>query len=325
MPLQQSQSQSKPTFYHDQSPMESTTPVNTFLNYDNHSDLSLPVQGINGHASQNPLNERSTANTNSHATNIDTRSGSNTTGIGIGMGNPQRNSQTFNAYAQSGDERTHLSNITPATFYHSMSPRLQRDQNAKIPSPTSDHTFPHNNGIHTAVNDHDERRRHMTRYSDASIVTLDHDSRTDNFTTRTSNDGVRNLRTVRSQASNAPLRPAHLDPSQPITTMTTTNKAERSPRSLRTSFGLNSRSSQSGEGKEFGHRKLASEPNSPDLVDISPSSAKSGVKSGRNYEYYNGNAMFFLKGRLLNARQRPINAITAFLANLPSLLFFIFS
>ncbi|KAG9876836.1 zf-DHHC-domain-containing protein, partial [Aureobasidium melanogenum] len=47
--------------------------------------------------------------------------------------------------------------------------------------------------------------------------------------------------------------------------------------------------------------------------------------SGRNYQYFNGNAVFFLHGRLINARQRPLNVFTALLAVIPAALFFGFS
>ncbi|KAG9819621.1 zf-DHHC-domain-containing protein, partial [Aureobasidium melanogenum] len=49
------------------------------------------------------------------------------------------------------------------------------------------------------------------------------------------------------------------------------------------------------------------------------------ASSGRNYQYFNGNAVFFLHGRLINARQRPLNVFTALLAVIPAALFFGFS
>jgi palmitoyltransferase ZDHHC9/14/18 len=57
----------------------------------------------------------------------------------------------------------------------------------------------------------------------------------------------------------------------------------------------------------------------------SPTQSTSYSHAGRNYEYFNGNAVFFLRGRLINTRQRPLNVFTALLAIIPAALFFGFS
>ena len=46
---------------------------------------------------------------------------------------------------------------------------------------------------------------------------------------------------------------------------------------------------------------------------------------GKNYEYFEGNNVFWLGGRLQNARDRPINVLTGLLLVLPAVLFFVFS
>lgn len=46
---------------------------------------------------------------------------------------------------------------------------------------------------------------------------------------------------------------------------------------------------------------------------------------GKNYEYYAGNMCFFLGGRLMNAKKKPLCIFTCTLAVLPAVLFFIFS
>jgi len=46
---------------------------------------------------------------------------------------------------------------------------------------------------------------------------------------------------------------------------------------------------------------------------------------GHNYEYFEGNTVFFLGGRLQNSRQRPVNIATGSFVVIPGVLFFIFS
>ena len=46
---------------------------------------------------------------------------------------------------------------------------------------------------------------------------------------------------------------------------------------------------------------------------------------GRNYEYFTGNTIFWLGGRLQNARDKPIVLATAIIIIVPSILFFVFS
>ncbi|RMZ78305.1 hypothetical protein DV737_g3917, partial [Chaetothyriales sp. CBS 132003] len=58
----------------------------------------------------------------------------------------------------------------------------------------------------------------------------------------------------------------------------------------------------------------------PDLA-----SARDEGALGRNYEYFEGNTVFFLGGRFQNARDRPISIATAVMLLLPAILFFIFS
>ncbi|RMZ78407.1 hypothetical protein DV738_g3879, partial [Chaetothyriales sp. CBS 135597] len=51
--------------------------------------------------------------------------------------------------------------------------------------------------------------------------------------------------------------------------------------------------------------------------------AATGV--GKNYQYFEGNTVFFLGGRLQNARDRPISLATCTILVLPAVLFFVFS
>ncbi|KAI1433260.1 palmitoyltransferase ERF2 [Xylaria sp. CBS 124048] len=66
-------------------------------------------------------------------------------------------------------------------------------------------------------------------------------------------------------------------------------------------------------------RLAASVPQKPD-VKTQETHATPGL--GRNHEYFEGNTVFCLNGRLQNTRHRPINVGTGFLIVLPAALFF---
>jgi palmitoyltransferase ZDHHC9/14/18 len=57
----------------------------------------------------------------------------------------------------------------------------------------------------------------------------------------------------------------------------------------------------------------------------STTSKQATPSDGKNYEYFAGNMLFFLSGRCLNTRARPLNAATLILTVLPAALFFAFS
>lgn len=78
-----------------------------------------------------------------------------------------------------------------------------------------------------------------------------------------------------------------------------------------------------------GAEKLSSGASTPRLTPRAPNIAGSeagGTHSksalGRNYEYFEGNTVFCLDGRLQNTRHRPINIGTGFAIVLPAALFF---
>ncbi len=109
----------------------------------------------------------------------------------------------------------------------------------------------------------------------------------------------------------------------------------RTPRSFRSSFLIPGRtdSGQNGSNREMqGGEKLDSVASSPQLPpqDQStkqPTSKKEQLisKLGHNYEYFEGNTVFCLGGRLQNARHRPVNIFTGACVVIPSILFFAFS
>lgn len=60
-------------------------------------------------------------------------------------------------------------------------------------------------------------------------------------------------------------------------------------------------------------------------LPLPPSPKAAPVAAGKNYQYFEGNTVFAMGGRLQNARDRPVNIATGILVVLPAVLFFIFS
>ena len=111
-------------------------------------------------------------------------------------------------------------------------------------------------------------------------------------------------------------RPTHLN----IRNSKTTDAPQKSPLSFRSGFSLGSKR------MEPGHQILSSNATSPDFAPQNkrpPPPAQSAL--GKNYEYFEGNTIFWFGGRFQNARDRPINIATGVVLVLPAILFFIFS
>lgn len=177
-----------------------------------------------------------------------------------------------------------------------------------------------------------EERPH--RYSNASVNTL-RDGATPSATEHDApplpvsrgTDGTQDVNNAISVTSGTSTSPLNTKPSQPASLRVqpglpipgTHNSTPRSPaKSVRDSLRL--RPSEH-------HQQLHSEPSSPaNAVSKPPLSAKESPKGeGKNHEYYAGNMCFFLGGRLMNAKAKPLCVFTGTLAVLPSVLFFIFS
>ncbi|KAK6956466.1 hypothetical protein Daesc_001744 [Daldinia eschscholtzii] len=110
----------------------------------------------------------------------------------------------------------------------------------------------------------------------------------------------------------------------------------KSPRSFRSGLFL------SGKGESVatpanrnthGAEKLSSGASSPRFTPATANMPATKVKAvkekvqgrGYNHEYFEGNTVFCIGGRLQNTRHRPINIATGLLVVLPSVLFFAFS
>ena len=102
---------------------------------------------------------------------------------------------------------------------------------------------------------------------------------------------------------------------------------QRSPLSFRSGLSFGSKRQQS----RLGHQHLSSNGTSPNGTSAALPPAleqqynRKSIPLGRNYEYFQGNTIFWLGGRLQNARDRPINIATGLILILPAILFFIFS
>ncbi|WPH01635.1 Hypothetical protein R9X50_00448500 [Acrodontium crateriforme] len=234
--------------------------------------------------------------------------------------------------------KTHIPSIAAQGFSRPMSSlMLQAERIRPLTStPTAKRT-----------RDDDEVRRH--RYSNASLSTLREANRTHDdeipplppsrgTMTSTRHDGgaYAEAYTAGSLISNgsahgsaAPLRTHQGQSSLPIDLKP---EKRNSSKSLRASLGLSSqRLGQLGLDQRPSprqHEILPSDPsssNDDEKHSIGGRAARSKPKNGKNYEYFAGNMLFFVQGRCLNTKARPLNLVTLGLTALPGALFFVFS
>lgn len=106
----------------------------------------------------------------------------------------------------------------------------------------------------------------------------------------------------------------------------------KTPHSFRSSLfmsGMGDSAANRPNHDMHGVEKLSSGGSSPQFASRAPNTPNLNVKEprpnsqlGRNHEYFEGNTVFCLSGRLQNTRSRPINVGTGFLIVLPAALFF---
>lgn len=104
----------------------------------------------------------------------------------------------------------------------------------------------------------------------------------------------------------------------------------KSPRSFRSNFLMpGNKDDEAGTPNRSTHgaEKLSSAATSPAMTPVHPPKPNPPhqQKLGRNYQYFAGNTVFALGGRLQNSRDKPINIATGLLVVLPCVLFFVFS
>ncbi|KYG42258.1 hypothetical protein M433DRAFT_158090 [Acidomyces richmondensis BFW] len=234
--------------------------------------------------------------------------------------------------------RTHVPSLTPSSFFRPMSSQKLQAQRGGVARPT---TAVGQAGQAGRASEESTMTMRRHRYSNASVNTLREGLQTQEGAGEAppmpvSRGTVQGevAGSVVSHGSEAPLR-GGTSKKPELSRLRSTHSPPKSPRSFRASLGLNSRGSKDPEHRRPApgqHEKLHSDPSSPNddekpqsLPTVLPPPTTSRSKNGRNYEYYAGNTLFFLQGRCLNTKAKPLNLVTFSLTTLPAVLFFIFS
>jgi len=258
--------------------------------------------------------------------------------------------------------RTHVPSLTAGQgFFRPMSSQRLQAQREQLPATSlADPLQPRAIAGARPSTDSERQRRH--RYSNASVNTLrdrpnlrrDEEvpplpvSRGTAFTSdgttlrQADGHGAASVASNNSAAAlherQSGLQQLNMDTNGFTMSNRSSSNGPKSPRSLRASLGLNSRRASSRQDRPspgLGHEKLHSDPSSPvDAFEKPPLPRGTGAPpslppahggSGKNYEYFAGNLLFFCSGRLLNSKARPLNVATFLLTTLPTALFFGFS
>ncbi|KXT04745.1 hypothetical protein AC578_9678 [Pseudocercospora eumusae] len=244
---------------------------------------------------------------------------------------------------------THVPSVAAQAFFRPMSPhKLQAQRGQNVGPPASSQSHRRIASLEEGGDEESTTMMRTRRYSNASVNT----AREAEQATR---DGAssppplptsRGLSIARSSVGDGRLDagPASVISKNSTAPLTTSKAKEqqrrldpppKSPRSLRGSLGFASRHSSKRDIHERrpsgqGHEKLPSLPNSPVREKATEKPLPSQPqrrqlhRSGKNYEYFAGNMLFFVEGRCLNTRAKPLNVVTFLLTVLPAALFFAF-
>lgn len=142
-------------------------------------------------------------------------------------------------------------------------------------------------------------------------------------TTRSLGDG---LRLLNERSEQQQLQPRS-KPQQLKLSNLTQDPPQRSPLSFRSGLSFSSKRQSAG----YGHQHLSSNAtsqnggNAPLPEALEQQYNRKRVPQSRNHEFFQGNTIFCLGGRLQNARDRPLNIATGVILILPAILFFVFS
>lgn len=242
----------------------------------------------------------------------------------------------------SSASRSHVPSVSSSAFFRPMSSqKLQAQRGVTRPSTMSRHMELADNGVEMIG-------ANVVRHSIASNTPSGHvvtdeppPSRGTEMTGRETFDRQTFTANTRDSVTDS-VRPLHRQPADedrlaikadPPHEERSTQPSPFTPNSIRSSFMLrNNTDSHASNRNRDGAEKLGS-------VDSSPAYEGNGARDrtntadtpkpvrtvGRNWEYFTGNTIFCLGGRLQNTRSRPVNVATGAFVIIPCVLFFVFS
>ncbi len=300
------------------------------------------VQGVTGPVGEAGLPP---SRPSSMATAMSSKTGKSQTASRASRGSRRGLGSSAGVRPPSSASKTHVPSLTSHAFFKPMSSeRLQAQRGQRPaslakqrsltrdgPSDSGDGSQGWSNGSRLGVRggapradtpDDQDRPPPPSRETEFS----EHDM-PDRGTANTTPTGVE---TIRSKGeSTTPLyKPVYTVPETedlgPASTPGATQPAQKSPRSFRSSFILASRGNQPASRSQ-GHEKLSSGASSPRLAPEDQVKQDMRKDLGRNHEYFAGNTVFWLGGRMQNTRDRPVNIITGLMVIVPAVLFLVFS
>jgi len=239
---------------------------------------------------------------------------------------------------ESTTSRTHVPSLTAQGFLRPMSSsRLQKQRLSNLrasraagdnPRPQSDHTAA--SQLHDDDDGQSLRSNRTGPYASlpkmhrpaASITTGYTDSEAPHDYDTTSQQAVSDADREYFQSPEKKRTPSRLDLSSALNAATLKETALRSPHSFRSGLSVGSKQIL----PPANHQHLPSTEPSPRYPTSQEKHRIAQHEAlGKNYEYFEGNSVFWLGGRMQNARDRPINVLTGLLLLVPAVLFFVFS
>ena len=240
--------------------------------------------------------------------------------------------------------RSHIPSLTHAFFRPMTSQQAQRQRGAR---PNTGRTIPSTFGDEAPNDAMTESRRSIStlpppgQYGQRDETeALPPPSRGSEFTDQMAQDqattpaspggnttvrsGGETTHLIRGREGGQKARPPSLTLGGDLRDRVPLEKTQKSPiGSFRSNFSL---ATKGHSFAEPGHQHLSSTASSPRFdMRKDPERALPRTDLGRNYEYFEGNTVFFWGGRLQNARDRPVNIATGLFVLIPGVLFFVFS
>jgi len=239
--------------------------------------------------------------------------------------------------------RTHVPSLTSHAFFHPMSSQRLQAQRGVRPN-TMAQSLPGEDGYsETASNANRQSVGSMRTLRQGPLIHQDQEipppsrgteateqDEPDRATANTSPTGhgtvqsmSESVRPLQNRSSNP--RPTHLDLNKNYKQgLGMLSPPSKSPRSFRSSFLLPTKGDAQANNDTQGRERLSSGASSPRFPQTKVAQEVK-QENGRNHQYFAGNTVFCLGGRLQNARDRPINIATGIFVILPGALFFTYS